>query len=692
MKDYQPAAIRNVCLIGHGQSGKTSLCESVLYSLKAIDRMGSVDEGTSHSDFTKDEISRKHSISASLLTASTKEVRFNLIDTPGFSDFLGEVNGALRVSDMALVTIHGVAGIEVVTEQVWERAEEAELPRAFFVNLLDKENADFEKVLGQLEEAYPNAAPMQYAVNCGPGFNQIIDLLSMKLYTYENGKASASDIPGNLQDKADELREKLIERVAEADDELMEKFFEEGSLTDEEMVKGMKTGIKAGAIFPVLCGAATSQVGIDKLTAFFETFGPTPLDRPVEKAQDKKTGEEVEVVCDPAGKISLLIYKTTTEAHVGEMSYFRVFSGALTAGVELTNNSGNGSEKISQVAISLGKERKTVDQLNAGDMGVLVKLKSTKTGDTLAVSDFPVILAPPKFPEPSIRGSVVPKTSGEEDKISEGLNILQKADPTFVVTFDPELSQTILAGQGDAQLAVVLSRLKDRFGVDAELVEPKIPYRETIRKTAEAEGKHKKQSGGRGQFGIANIRVEPQPRGEGYEFVDAIVGGVIPRQFIPAVDKGCQEGTGRGIIAGNQVIDVKATVYFGKYHPVDSDEFSFKMAGSLGFREACKAAKPVILEPIYDVDIKVPQENMGDVMGDISSRRGKVASMEVQGKWQIIHAKVPLAELYKYANTLRSMTSGRGTHRRKFSHYEEVPGDIQAKLVEEYEAKKAEGN
>ncbi len=692
MKDYQPAEIRNVCLIGHGQSGKTSLSEAVLHSFKAIDRMGSVEEGTSHSDFTRDEIARQHSISAALLTASTKDVRFNVIDTPGFSDFLGEVNGALRVSDMALVVIHGVSGIEVVTEQVWERAEEAQIPRAFFVNVLDKENADFDKLLDTLEETYPSMAPLQYAVNAGPGFNQIIDLLTMKLYTYEGGKATASDIPDNLQDKADELREKLVERVAEADDELMEKYFDAGELTDDELEQGLKKGVQEGGIFPVLCGAATAEIGVDRLAAFLKTYGPTPLDRPAEIARDIKSGEDVEVTCDASGKTALLVYKTTTEAHVGEMSYFRVFSGTVKAGDELTNHTSGGTEKISQVAVSLGKERKTVEQLHAGDMGVLLKLKATKTGDTLAAADLPVELTPPKFPEPSIRGAIVPKTSGEEDKISEGINILQKADPTFSVSFDPELSQTIVAGQGEAQLAVLLSKLKERFGVDAELIEPKIPYRETIRTKAEAEGKHKKQSGGRGQFGIANMRVEPQPRGEGYEFVDEIVGGVIPRQFIPAVDKGAQEACTRGIIAGFPVIDVKATVYFGKYHPVDSDEFSFKMAGSLGFREACRAAKPVILEPVYDVDIRVPQENMGDVMGDVSSRRGKVSSMETQGKWQIIHAKIPLAELYKYANTLRSMTSGRGTHRRKFSHYEDVPGDIQKKLSEEYEAKKAEGN
>ncbi len=692
MKDYSPSDIRNVCFIGHGASGKTSICESLLYSLKAIDRMGSVDEGTSHSDFSKDEIDRKHSIGASLLTASTKDVRYNLIDTPGFSDFIGEVKGALRVCDFAVVAIHGVSGVEVVTEQVWDFAVESNTPRCFFVNQLDKENANYDNVLDALENTFQNTAVVQYAVNPGPGFNQVVDVLEMKLYTYDKGNVTKSDIPDNLQAKAESLRETLIERAAESDDELLEKYFDEGELSQDELEKGLKQGILDGAIFPVLCGAATASAGIDSLADFIAKFAPTPLDRLSEEATHQKSGEKQNLEVDPSGNVAILVYKTTTEAHVGEMSYFKVFSGTMKTGDELQNLNSEGSEKISQISISMGKQRTAIDQLQAGDMGVLVKLRNTSTGDTLAASSFPMIIDPPKFPEPSIRASVVPKKEGEEDKIAEGLKVLQKADPTYDVTFDTELSQTIIAGQGDAQLSVVLNRLQERFGVEAQLVEPKVPYRETVKSKAEAEGKHKKQSGGRGQFGISWIRVEPQERGTGYEFVDEIVGGVIPRQFIPAVDKGIKETIVRGVVAGYPVVDIKATVFDGKFHAVDSDEFSFKMAGSIGFREAIKKCKTSILEPIYDVDIKVPQDNMGDVMGDISSRRGKVMSMDSEGKWQLIKAQIPLAELYKYANTLRSLTSGRGMHRRKFSHYEEVPGDIQAKLIEEYEAKKAEAS
>jgi len=458
----------------------------------------------------------------------------------------------------------------------------------------------------------------------------------------------------------------------------------------EEIERGLKKGILEGTLFPVLCGAATARVGVTGILDFLATYGPSPDDRPAVTARHAKSGDEVELTPDPNGKTALLVFKTTTEAHVGEMSYFRVYSGTVRSGDELQNVNEEISEKVNQMYWALGKNRNSIDHVAAGDMGILVKLRGTFTGDTLAASGQPVIIDPPKFPEPIIRAAVVSKGSGDEDKISSGLQTLHKADPTFTVVHDTELGQIILSGQGDAHLAYIIGRLKERFGAEADLIEPKIPYRETIRSSAEAEGKHKKQSGGRGQFGVAYIRLEPQPRGEGYEFVDAIVGGAIPRQFIPAVDKGITETLGKGVIAGYPVVDVKATVFDGKFHPVDSDEFSFKMAGSIGFREAFRKCKTTILEPIYEIEVKIPQESMGDVMGDISGRRGKVANMDSEGKWQVIRAKVPLAELYKYANTLRSLTSGRGLYRRKFSHYEEVPGDIQQKLIEEYEARKAE--
>jgi len=691
VKEYSASAIRNVCLTGHGASGKTSLVEAMLFTMKAIDRMGSIDEGTTHSDTMKEEIEQKRSISASLLTAEHKDLKFNILDTPGFSDFIGEVKGSLHVSDFALTVVHGVAGVEVVTEQVWDFAAEEKVPRGFFVNQLDKENANFDEVLADLEETFTNTVAIQYAINPGPGFNSVINVLTMKKLSIVDGKLQSEEIPAELQPKAQELRDKLIERAAEADDELIEKFFDAGELSQEEIERGLKKGILNGSLFPVLCGAATQRIGVTGILDFIASYAPSPADMPAEPARHAKSGESIELGCDPAGKTALLVFKTTTEAHVGEMSYFRVYRGTVRSGDELLNVNEEQSEKVNQMYWALGKQRNSVDHIVAGDMGILVKLRGTFTGNTLANSAEPLLIEAPKFPEPIIRAAVVSKGSGDEDKIASGLHTLHKADPTFTVVHDVELGQIILSGQGDAHLAYILSRLKERFGVEADLIEPKIPYRETIRSSAEAEGKHKKQSGGRGQFGVAFIRLEPQPRGTGYEYVDAIVGGSIPRQFIPAVDKGIQETLPKGVIAGYPVVDVRATVFDGKFHPVDSDEFSFKMAGSLGFKEAFRKCKTTILEPIYDIEVKIPQEAMGDVMGDISGRRGKVANMDSEGKWQIIRAKVPLAELYKYANTLRSLTSGRGLYRRKFSHYEEVPGDIQQKLIEEYESRRSEG-
>ena len=691
MKEYTANAIRNVCLIGHGGSGKSSLSEAMLFGLKAIDRMGTIIEGTTHSDTFKEEIERQSSISASLLTAEYKDkgIKFNLLDTPGFSDFTGEVKGALRVSDIALTVIHGVAGVEVVTEQVWDYAQEENIPRAIFINMLDKENAKFDEVVQDLEETFTNIVPVNFAVNPGPGFNQVVNLLTMKLLKYDDGKISSEEIPDSLKDKATELREKLMERAAEADDTLMEKYFDAGELSQEEIEKGLRKGILEGTVYPVLCGSATAQVGIMSLLDFLGTYGPSPADVCVEKARNAKSGEVIELACDANGPTAALIFKTTSEAHVGEMSYFRVYNGTVKSGDDLINTANEEHEKINQMYWSLGKTRNAIDHVVAGDIGIMVKLRDSNTGDTLSSTATPLIVDPPKFPEPIIRSAIRSKNTGDEEKVSSGLNILHKADPTFRFEHDTELGQLLISGQGDAHLEVIVKRLQDRFGVEVELIEPRIAYRETIKSSAEAEGKHKKQSGGRGQYGVAFIRLEPQPRGDGYEYVDAIVGGSIPRQFIPAVDKGIQEQLKKGVIAGYPVVDVKATVFDGKFHSVDSDEFSFKMAGSAGFKEAFAKCKQAILEPIYDLEVKVPQENMGDVMGDISSRRGKVSSMDSEGKWQIVKAKVPLSELYKYANTLRSITSGRGIFRRKFSHYEEVPGDIQQKLVQEYQERRA---
>ncbi|HEX05327.1 MAG TPA: elongation factor G, partial [Bacteroidetes bacterium] len=607
VKDYPANAIRNISLIGHGTSGKTTLVESMFHQMGALERLGRVDDGTSASDFLKEEIERKGSVSAALMTADHKGKKYNVFDTPGFSDFIGEVNGALRVSDSALVVVHGTSGVEVVTEQVWEICNENDVPRIIFINQLDKENTKFDAILDELESTFGNTVAISFPVDAGPGFSKIVNLLTMKVLAFKDGKVTSEELSGDLLEKAEGMREVLVERAAEADDDLMEKFFEAGELTPEEIELGLRKGIVENALFPVLCGAAYDGVGVSALVDFIGKYAPSPLDGPPQTVTNKNSGEESELVCDPAGPPVALVFKTTSEAHVGEMSYFRVYSGAFKSGDELLNVNEDNSEKLNQMYWSMGKQRNGIDHVTAGDIGIAVKLHDTFTGQTLATKANPLTLLPPEFPEPIIRAAVISKNSGDEDKISSGLTILQKADPTFNVVHDPELSQMILNGQGDAHLTVVLNRLKDRFGVETEMIKPRIPYRETIKSSGEAEGKHKKQSGGRGQFGLCVLKVTPAQRGEGYEFLDEIVGGSIPRQFIPAVDKGIRESLEKGVIAGYQVVDVKVHCIDGKFHAVDSDEFSFKIAGSIGFREAVKKTKTAILEPIYEVEIKCPQ-------------------------------------------------------------------------------------
>ena len=685
MKEFTPSDIRNCALIGHATVGKTMLSEAMLFTAKEISRIGSVEDGTTTSDYNADEIERNISISASLLHCTWKNCKVNVLDTPGYSDFVGEVKSSMRVADLGVLVLNATAGVEVGTESVYRIAEEYGTPRLLFVNRMDKEHADFDKCLASAQERFGNKVlPVQIPVNAGEGFNSFVDLVKMTLVTYEtngSGKFSTGEIPADLKGRAEELHEKLVEMAAENDDELLERFFEEGALSAEEIKKGLKAGIVKQAIFPVLCGAAPANVGVPHLLDFIADFGPAPVDRPPEVAKKADSDETVECPCDPAAPLAALVFKTVAEAHVGELSFFRVFSGKLTSGSEALNSTRNVTEKIGQIFLLNGKQRKEIGMVNAGDIAATVKLRDTHTGDTLSDKRQPVVLEGIKFPDPVIRIAVEPKAKGDEEKISNGLHVLHEQDPTFVSSYDPELRQTIIAGQGELHLDIVVRRLKERFGVDVNLVEPKIPYRETIRGTAQTQGKYKKQTGGRGQYGDVWIKIEPLPRGSGFEFVDAIVGGVIPSKFIPAVEKGIREAMEEGVLAGYKVMDVKVTLYDGSYHSVDSSEMAFKIAGSMAFKKAFQEAKPVLLEPIYDIEVVVPEEFMGDVMGDLSSRRGKILGMEAEGPFQVIKAKVPLAELYRYSTSLRSLTQGRGLHRRKFSHYEEVPSDVMQKVV-----------
>ncbi len=696
MKEYAMDKLRNVGLISHGGVGKTSLAEAMLFNAGETNRLGKVDDGTSISDYHDDEIERKISISTSLLHYEWKHHKVNILDTPGYSDFLGEVKGALRVVETGIVLINAVSGVEVGTEQVWEFAGEEDVSRIFFINRIDKENANFEKTLNMLKDRFGmGVVPVQIPLEEGEGFHSFVDLIRMKVVSYTadgSGKATETDIPDAVKAKADEYREKLVESVAESDDEILEKYFEEGDISTEDFKKGLLKGIREKALFPVLVGAATANVGVKELMDFLVNYAPSPAEFPEIKGKDPNTGEEVTREVSPDTPMASLVFKVISEPHVGEFSCFRVFTGTMSSGDEVLNPNQKATEKIGQIYVLNGKQRKEVSKISAGDIASVVKLKNTHTGDTLCDKKSPIILEGIDFPNPVIRVAVEPKSKGDEEKISVGLQTLHEEDPTFVSAFDPELRQTIIQGQGELHLTIVVKRLKDKFGVDVELTEPKIPYRETIKGKAEVQGKFKRQSGGRGQYGDVWIRLEPKQRGEGYEFVDAIVGGVVPNKYIPAVDKGIQEAMAEGVLAGYPVVDVKATLYDGSFHPVDSSDMAFKIAGSMAFKKAFLEAKPVLLEPIYDVEVKVPEEYLGDVMGDLSSRRGKIQGIESEGPFQIIKAKVPLAELYRYSTALRSMTQGRGIHRRKFSHYEEVPHEIAEKIIEAAKAEKENEN
>lgn len=688
MKEYTVDKIRNIALVSHGGVGKTSLAEAMLFSAGETTRLGTIDDGTTVSDYSSDEIERKISISMSLLHLYWKNHKINVLDTPGYSDFVGEVIGAIQVCDAAVILLNGVAGIEVGTESVFRLAGDRKMPRLFFVNRLDKEHADFDKVLEMTKKRFGNAAvALQFPVNPGEAFDSIIDILKMKLLRFEknkSGKFSEEPIPANLLDRATELRTNLMETISENDETLLNIFCDTGELTDEQLKTGLRNEIVKGNVLPIVCGTATANIGVHQLLDLIVNGCPSPKDRPKPEGINPKTSELLSREISPDAPLAALVFKTVSEPHVGELSFFRVFSGSIKTGSEALNVNKGVIEKIGQIYFMNGKTRKEIGQVNVGDIGAIVKLKSTATGDTLCDKANPILLPEIKFPEPVIRVAVVPKAKGDEEKISTGLHTIQDEDPTFKVDVDAELKQIIVQGQGELHLAIIIKRLKEKYGVDVDVVEPRIPYRETIKGKAEAAHKYKKQSGGRGQYGDVSMRIEPLPRGGGFEFVDAIVGGVIPGKYIPAVEKGVKEAIASGVIAGYPVVDVRVTLFYGSYHTVDSSDMAFKIAGSMCFKKIFKEAKPILLEPIYDVEIQIPEEYMGDVMGDISSRRGKIQGMDSQSPFQIIKAKVPLAELYKYSTTLRSLTQGRGAHRLQFSHYEEVPKENAEKIIAQY--------
>lgn len=697
MKEYTPDHIRNVALIGHGGSGKTTLAEAMLFSAGATTRLGRVEEGNTISDYHPDEIERQISINTTILNCEWKNTKINILDTPGYTDFTGEVKCALRVADTALVLVKAVEGIEVGTEIVGKYTNEFRNGVVFVVNKLDHENADFDRVVQQCHDYVSHEVEViQFPLNQGLAFDTVVDVIKMKALKYErgtNGKYVEMDIPAEVRQKAETYRRQLMDAVAEQDEELMNKYLESGTLSDEELKRGLHRGIHERSLFPILCCSASHNVGVTDILDFIVDDCPAPTEigathaRPVNAAN----GTDVIINPDPNGEPSLFVFKTVSEAHVGELSFFRVYSGTITSGLDLVNEENGKPERLSQLYVMNGKERKEAAKLVAGDIGAVVKLKDTHTNDTLSSKTQAVIYPPIEFPEPVYHLGIHPKSKGDEDKISNGLHSLHQEDPTFVFRVDPELHQTIISGQGELHLQVIVKRLKQKFNVDVDLVEPKVPYRETIKAVVkDAEYKHKKQSGGHGQYGHVHLRLEPLKRGQGFEFVDEIVGGVVPGKFIPAVEKGIVDTMKEGVLAGYPIVDVRVALHYGSYHDVDSSEMAFKIAASQAFKKGFMEAKPILLEPIYNIEVKVPEDAMGEVMGDISGRRGKILGMDSAGHYQIIRAQVPQAELHKYATVLRSKTGGRGVFTATMSHYEEVPREQAEKVIAASEKNKQE--
>jgi elongation factor G len=682
---YTTDRIRNVVVVGHQGSGKTTLIDACCHASGSSRRQGSADGGTALTMFTPEEIDHGISMNVSVAHAEWMEAKINFIDTPGYLDFIGETHAGIRVADSAIVVLSGPSGVEVGTERVWQMIQQRHLPTVLFVSMLDRQNVDFEAVFRDVRENLTEKViPIEIPVGTGDDFRGIINLFSEKAHMYKPGTQTGEyveeDIPEELRELEAKYYEQLIETIAATDDRLLEQYLEGDTISREEAIHALKQAMLRGELVPLFCGAPNISRGLRMLLTKLVELIPSPQERPAEEAVGR--GGTVELRNLNSDPFCALVFKTTSEPHVGELSYFRVFGGSVKSGQEVANATREKTEKLTHLSIVQGRERIEVDQLRAGDIGVVAKLKDTHTNDTLSSTNHPLTLKGISFPAPDISIAIECASRGDEDKLSMGLHKLHEEDPCFVSEFKPELGQTIARGTGELHLEVQMERLKRKYNVEVLTREPRIAYRETIRKPAEAQGRHKKQSGGRGQFGDCHIRLRPLPRGEGYRFTDAIVGGVIPGKYVPAVDKGVQEAAQRGILAGYPVVDFEAECYFGSYHSVDSSELAFKIAGSVAFQKAADAAQPVILEPINQVEVYTPEEYLGDVMGDLSSRRGKILGIDSAGRNQVIRALVPQAELYKYSTTLRSLTQGRAVHTRTFSSYEEVPQSEAQKVIE----------
>jgi elongation factor G len=690
VKPFPPEHIRNVAVVGHGGTGKTSLVEAMLYLAKAVDRLGRVDDGTATTDFDPEEQRRKHTINASLAPLEWKQAKVNLLDAPGYPDFVGEVVGALRVVEGAVVVVDANAGVQVQTDVAWRQADQGGVSRLLVVNRLDRENASFDRTLDSLRSRFgTKVAPLHIPIGAEGGFSGVVDVVEMKAYTFKNGEMESGGVPADLAAAAAAAREKLVEAAAETDDALVEKYLESGELTQEELLHGLHTGVKNGSLVPVLCAAATRLIGVQLLLDAIVAYLPAPSERADITGVDAKQAP-VKVAVGADAPLAALVFKTVADPYVGKLSYFRVYGGTFRTDSQVLNSTRGKPERIGQVYFIRGKTQEATPQVGTGDIGAVAKLAETGTGDTLTARDHAVVLTPIAFPAAAISMAVEPKSKGDEDKMGSSLARLAEEDPTFHVRRDAELKQTVISGMGESHLEIMADRLRRKFSVDVVLHPPRVPYRETIRGKAKAQGRYVKQTGGRGQYGVCFLELEPTGRGGGFEFVDKIFGAAIPNQFIPSVEKGVRKTLEEGVLAGYPVVDVRVTLFDGKYHDVDSSDIAFQIAGSMAFKEAATQAGLVLLEPIVDLKVTVPEEQMGDVIGDLNAKRGRIMGMDPQGNGTtVVNAKVPQAEILRYASDLRSMTGGRGTFEAAFSHYEEVPAHVTEKVVAEAKSQKA---
>jgi len=695
VKVYTGENVRNVALVGHGHAGKTSLVSAMLYTAGATQRQGRVDDGSATTDYDEEEISRKMSISTGLSYAEWGQTKINLLDTPGFNMFVHEAKMVLPVVDAALVVVDGVAGVEVVTQRVWNYCDEFNTPRVIVASRMDRERADAERVLESLTNAFGrNVIPLELPIGKEKNLSGVVDLVNMKAYTYElggNGKGKEGEIPANMKEAAQAAHERLVELVAEGDDALMEEFFDKGTIPEEHLVPALHNAIREDKIFPVLFASGLGNVSTDRLMDFIVEFTPAATEH--ESIRGEVTSGNGE---PPARKesdtepTSLYVFKTVSDPFAGRISYFKVFSGVLKNDATVANFSRGSQEKLAHISVMQGKNASPVNELHAGDIGAVAKLKDTLTGDTLGDKSAPIQYPHVKLPEPAITFAIEPKSRADEDKLGPGIHKMLEEDAMLRFFRDSQTREFLIAGTGQQHIEVVVAKLKKRYHTEVVLKAPKVPYRETIRGRADVQGRHKKQTGGHGQYGDCKIKMEPLPRGSEFEFVNDIFGGAIPKNYIPAIEKGIKDAASRGYLAGFPMVDFKVVLYDGSYHDVDSNDMSFQMAGRIAFRKAMEQAKPTILEPVMHVEITVPDEFAGSIMGDLNARRGRIQGMDNKGGNTVVKAEVPMSEMLTYGVDLTAMTQGRGSFNMEMHHYDVVPGQLQEKIIEKAKAARGE--